>query len=371
MDNRDSFCLLNKRVDLLKKDIQDIIDNYKSEKNLINKQSLQDQKNIYLEELDTILSQIKKIQKEDKQKLMSENQIKKIIRTNDSMKYHSVKNKSNSRELMQEQKDNRYKAKDIFDKKCKLKDDYHCLEKQYGCQDFPAFLFFYKEISDKYKLCPFIELNEITCENRKQWLLNTFDKGELYYNLYNKIINKDSLNILLSSKDDIERYFGEIHDTLDESSKKNLEKIKEYIDEYKSASIKTKKLKEKFNIIINNTSTIVKNSNFKVNEFLSLYYDIVIPVNNIVENEINIMTLGISRIYDDKLEQYIKVKNDIENATKFIFNSKNNLNQELYDHLYKKSIEKKNTKQVGKYFKKWSELSKEEKLDRLDAYSDN
>jgi len=381
MEHQATFSLLNQRVDLLKKDIQELIDTIKLEKDGEKKNKLQERKNVYLEELDTTLSQIKQIQKEEKQKLNRENEIKRIIRTNDSMKYHSVKNKSNSIQLMQEQKDNREKAKEIFEKKSQLKEEYLHLEKEFNCEEYPAFLFFDRNIIDKYKLCPFIELNENTLSNRKNWLNQTFDKGELYFNLYNKLINKEKLNILLSSKEDIEKYFDEIHTTLtlDETNKKSLEKIHEYLKEYKAATVKTKKLKEKFNIIINNTSTIVKNSNLKVNEYLSLYYDVVIPINNIVETKktkesvINQMTTNsfeINRIYDQYLEDYLKVKNDIESANKFILNTVNNLNQELYDYLFDKSIERKIIKQEGKYRKKWSEMSKEEKIDRFESYAE-
>ena len=107
MEQQATFSLLNQNVDLLKKDIQNIIDNIKLEKDHEKKIKLQERKSVYLEELDTTLSQIKQIQKEEKQKLNRENEIKKIIRTNDSIKYHSFKNKSNSVQLMQEQKDNR------------------------------------------------------------------------------------------------------------------------------------------------------------------------------------------------------------------------------------------------------------------------
>lgn len=376
MEHQGTLSLLNQKVDLLKNDIQEIIDNIKSEKNVEKKSKLQENKNAYLEELDTTLSQIKQNQKEEKKKLNLKNEIRKTIRANDSMKYYSVKNKHNSIQLMQEQKDNREKARDVFEKKSKLRIDYNNLEKEYDCGEYPAFLFFSKEINDKYKLCPFIDLNENTLKDRKKWLSETFDKGELYFNLYNKLINKKTLNILLSSKKNIELYFEEIHSTLDYTNQKSLEKIYEYINEYKVASVKTKKLKEKFNIIINNTSVIVKNSNFKVNEFLSLYHDIVVPVNIIVDTNTdkskinNITTLGISRLYDEHLEDYFKVKNDIENANKFIINTINNLNQELYDHLYKKSIDKKNVRQTGKYFKKWSELSQPEKIDRFESYAE-
>lgn len=379
MENQPTFSLLNQRVDLLKKDIQELIDNIKLEKDSEKKNKLQERKSVYLEELDTTLSQIKQIQKEEKQKLNRENEIKRIIRTNDSMKYHSVKNKPNSMQLMQEQKDNREKAKDIFEKKSLLKQEYLQLEKEFNCEEYPAFLFFDRNIIDKYKMCPFIELNENTLSNRINWLNQTFDKGELYFNLYNKLINKETLNILLSSKVDIEKYFEEIHGTLNETNKKSLDKIHEYLKEYKAANVKTKKLKEKFNIIINNISVIVKNSNLKVNEFLSLYYDVVIPINNIVEtkktkddliSEMTSSSFGINRLYDQHLEDYLKVKNDIESAHKFIFNTINNLNQELYDYLFNKSNEKKIIKQEGKYRKKWSEMSKEEKIDRFESYAE-
>ena len=42
----------------------------------------------------------------------------------------------------------------------------------------------------------------------------------------------------------------------------------------------------------------------------------------------------------------------------------------LYDYLYKKSNETKIIKQEGKYYKKWSELSKDDKIDRYESYAE-
>lgn len=369
--------ILNQKVDLLKKDIQELIDNYKLEKDSEKKIKLKDKKNIYLEELDTVLSQIKQIQKEEKRKSNNENEIKKIIRTNDSMKYHSLKNKPNAVQLMQEQKENREKAKNIFEKKLVLKEEYFQLEKELKCEEYPAFLFFDRNIIDKYKICPFIILNTETLENRKRWLLETFDKGKLYDDLYDNIINKKRLNETINQKENVEEFFEEVHNTLSEDNKKILDKIHEYLKEYNAATVKTKKLKEKFNVVINNTSTLVKVTDYKIHEYLSLYYKLVIPINEIAnvkkdiilkqQELINNMNVN---IYNEKVDEYNKIKNDIESAKKFLLNTSNNLNQELYDYLYKKSNEKKIIRQHGKYFKKWSVMNKDEKIDRYESYAD-
>ena len=366
--------ILNQKVDLLKNNIQEIIDNCKIEHNLDIKKELCNKKNLYLEELDTTLSNIKQIKKEEKHKNNRESEIRKVIRHNDSMKYHSIRNKPNAVELMNEQKKNREKAKDVFDKQSELKKIYNNLEETLNCKEYPAFLFFHKSIIDKYTLCPFIELNDTSLDDRKKWLFDTVDKGEQYYNLYNKLINRNGLEVLILNKQDIELYFENINASLDEQDIKTLNKIHEYIKEYKSSPIKTKKLKEKFNVIINNSSIIVNNNNIKINEFLSMYYDLVIPVNDIIESKslrkTEMISFNISKIYDDKLDEYRQIREQIDNTKKFITNTVNNLNQELFDYIYKKSNEKKTIRQEGKYCRKWSKLLKEEKIDRFESYAD-
>lgn len=359
MDN--NLSLLNKKVDLLKQDVQDLIDKIKIEKDDNKKKNMITSKDIFLKELDNALSSIKNIKTNEKS-------LNRAIRANNTIKYHR---KSNITELIQEQTENREKAINIFQEKQELKNNFIHLEKEYLCNKYPGFLFFDKNILHNYKPCPFIfPINSDTSNNRKEWLIK-YNKHELYTDLYESLVNKAKLNQELNNKKDIESFFIKIHDSFNNEHKDLLNSTVKYIQEYNLSKIKTKKLKQYFNFIINNCSILVNLTNYKIHEFLSLHYNIHIPINQITKNKnyinVNIMN---TKLYDDYLIKYKQIIDDIENTHKYINNTINKLNDELYEYIYKISTTKKIFKQQGNYFKKWSLLNKEEKINRFNSYSE-
>jgi hypothetical protein len=74
-------------------------------------------------------------------------------------------------------------------------------------------------------------------------------------------------------------------------------------------------------------------------------------------------------IYNDKVLEYKNNLELIETSNRFLGNSTGNLNQELCQYIYNQQhVKKVSLHQKGKYFKKWSQLSNEEKLDRYYCY---
>ena len=241
----------------------------------------------------------------------------------------------------------------------------------------PTFLFFHKHIIEKYKICPFILINnneeiDNILLNRYNWLLEQNDKGNIYYELYNKIINKIEYIQSIENKDKLEQYFNEFHlNFLNDEQNNLLNTIKEYLQEYISSNIKTKKLKDKFNIIINNVSLLVAETTIQLNEYLSLLYNVYIPINNNNHNKKETIEMKefFSFDYNENLINYKNIINDIQTLDKNLLNTISNLKVELCDYLYKK-IHNFNKNQIGKFFKKWSLLSNDEKLDRFYSYSE-
>ena len=76
----------------------------------------------------------------------------------------------------------------------------------------------------------------------------------------------------------------------------------------------------------------------------------------------------ISKIYKIKVERYKLINKEIVSSEKFISNTKLNLKQLLYEHLY--TISNLKYVQVGKYFKRWSVLTNTEKLDRYKSFAE-
>ena len=356
---------LNNKIRVLKNNIQDILDICKKKKTPNEKIiELQAKKEEYIIELNDSIKELNIIKKN--------NEYKKVCRDNDSRTYQSVKNKPNVTILMENIKDNREKAKEIFQETEILKKTYMLNEQELIEKSkikLPMFLFFSKLVKDKYKLCPFIELNDTCLFDRELWLSNQNDKGKVYYDLYDKVINKLDYNKYIDINNSLEEYFTQLHkEILNESQYKTLGTIISNIEEYISHTVKTKKLKDKFNIIINNFSNLTKEIGYKLNEYFSTYYNIVIPINDyklLGEGNLNLI-----KIYEDKLYDYKLNKDEITNSLKYITNTTNNLTLEFYEYLYIYNIKKCELKQEGKYFKNWSLLLDEEKLDRFHSFSE-
>jgi hypothetical protein len=362
--------LLNKQINILKNDVQDIItrlaDNF-------DEMLLQD-KNAKLKELRDLTEQYN-IALNQEQEKKKNTEYKKVCRAVDGIEYARVKNKPNRSELMSNIKENREKAINDFNKFKKIEEEYSLLD----IKEFPGFLFFQKNISDTYGLCPYIKIesenhkNTIK-QNREEWLKSTSDNGKIYYDLYDKIILEKELNALIQEKFQLETFLNTFQDNiLNDSQSKLLKDSIEYLKEYLECIIKTKKIKEKFKIIVNNLSTLVIETGLCINKYLSLKYELEIPINsNANETNGSITTNSQTRFlteeYELKVDSYKMIKEKIVNSKKYITNVKQNLKQELYDHLL--NLKPRLEKQIGNHIgKKWSQLTVENRNERYDSFS--
>lgn len=352
---------LNLKVQLLKNNIQDILN-----KTQINDSDMKKKEQYTLELSETLL----KCKAEKREK-----EFDKICRGNDTIAYFNIKKKPNASELMSNLKINREKAKEIFQKTAILTDTYTLTENELiknSNINLPLFLFFFKDIQMEYKMCPFIELNDTCLLNRQEWITKQSDGGKLYYDLYNKIINKEIYNQYININDNLENYFDKFHtDLLNKTHHDIFLQICKDIIEYKSTRIKTKKIKDKLNIIINNLSLLYNETGYQIHEYLSIYFNLNIPINNSNNsNNSSISNMNLIKIYDDKLDNYKINKGLIETSLKYITNTINNLKNMFNDFLYAQSIYIPPIKQDGQYFKKWSLLSNDEKLNRYYSFAD-
>jgi hypothetical protein len=358
--------LLNKQIHLLKNDIQEMMDD--------NSDLLE--KELKLSQLQTLTDELNKIMiQEDKDK--RDKEYKKVCNVSDSMAYHRVKNKPDRDEILITIKDNREKAKDEFNRFKKIEMEYQ----KFDSIEIPAFLFFNKNVISSYGKCPYIKIEENTFENRKRWLSDQKDAGKIYYDLYDKVINETELNNLIENKNNLELYFDKKHnELLTESQQKLLSDALSYLDEYINCPIKTKKIKEKFKIVVNHFSILVHESECKLSDYFSSKLDFSIPVNLIPLKD---GTNGTDRTkgslnsserkmfvgeYNSNVSDYINIKDSMVKSKKYITNVKANLKLELYEHLLES--EKEVPKQLGNSIgKRWNQLLDEERLDRFKSFA--
>lgn len=240
--------------------------------------------------------------------------------------------------------------------------------------EVPANLFLHESIIKNYGLCPYIHNVDLDCEqvkkNRIMWLQQQSDKGNLYYELYNKIIKLSEIELLEEHKKVIEKDIEYlINITLNESQEQIYVNIIELIYEYKTSKLKTKKVKEKLNKIIFLSEKLYNDSCLNIHDYLNKKTNINICINDNDKDKDNgddSLRL-IQGNFQMNIEKYDDILNKIKNSRKYVKN--------ILKHTYKSlelflSRDQKPDifKQQGKYFKKWSLLTQEEKYERLKSY---
>ena len=202
-------------------------------------------------------------------------------------------------------------------------------------------------------------------ESIQDWLLLQCDKGMLYNELYDRIVNKKKLKEKENLKNKLE---NEIENILMASftniQKKLYNEALQLIYEYNTYKVKTARVKEKMKTIINIFSLLYKDVNLKIHEYISKKFNIIIVINSNIKDEcVNEM----DNVFNMYFDQYKLVVDDINNEIKYLKNiSKNILSN------YKKVIESSSSEEIeytGMYFKKWSDLKTVEKLERIEAYT--
>lgn len=360
--------LLNKHISILKTEIQDILIKINNGNESVE---LIELKEVKKQDLKESILKLNEILKEEKE-LRNKQEVLKINKTVDNLKYQQVKKNPNRNEIVATIKETREKAKDNYDKLMTIEKNYLLIDPP----ELPGFLFFDKNIINKYTLCPFIKANETdTTEtilaNRKDFLNNTVDNGKLYYDLYDKIIKKTEIINVKQSYIDIQVYCENVMDESFNDSQKNVYKESlMYLKQYTDSTIKTKKIKELFKILINNISTLVIETKLNIHVYLSLIYNCDIPINEMpnVEISIGIERLFIYESFNEKVNTLKQLKESISSKERFITNTTKNLQLELYEYLNNTPINI--IKQTGKYHnKKWNELSIDEKNDRFESFS--
>jgi hypothetical protein len=351
--------LIQQKIKILKSEIQD----------LINVESIEKQNKII--QLQKLTEQLK-----------SNYEYSKAVNSNNSIVYHNAKKNPNSNEIMNNLKEKREKSKLDYTKYKEIEAEYFIKESN---TNVPAYILFSKEIIEKYSYCPFIELtDESILIKRKEWIDSQSDSGEIYYNLYNKIVNESEYMAFKTKfnnlSDLIENDFTRM---LNKDQKKEYLDIKQYLIEYTGIQVKTKKLKDLFKIIINNVSNLVISTTVPINSYLSLKYDsIEIPINNIRKNtihneqsytsneEVTLQGNQLFNLITDRINELISLKESIRNSHKWLINNKIQLKEILINYLITLNYNKDKFKYQGKYFKKWSQLTNDEKIERLTAFSE-
>lgn len=385
---------LQRSIEHMKNNIQYMIDNKKSVIDPSKVKELEEMKKNKLAELKKLTDELKECVKKEKEDKKKANELKVVTRTIDSLEFAGAR-KSKSQEGMEKAK----RAKEARETAKKEYEMYLAQSEQYNkydSQTVPGYLFLHEKIINVYGLCPFIrtvvDINEestINVENnRKGWLKRQNDEGVLYYNLYNQLVNKEDVIKWNETSNKIENdidYF--IHSNLSETQFKMWENCKETASEYIGCTIKTKRIKEKFKMLVHTLSLLFAETNFSLHQYLTLKHTFTFVINELKrENDKSIkmdknMQMILSSQFIELLDNYTVAKDKFEQATRYVTNVYRNLQNDMYLFMMnKKSYDtiispnshrgnRPTVAQQGKYFKRWTALSEEEKLERFESWA--
>jgi len=395
MNNNKNFII--QEINNLKKDIQILINEKKTfEDKLIIKKYDEDKK-VKMEELKRYTERLKVIYKQEREDKQMKLDLELVGKQLDNLDYRNAK-KNSDKTKAKIAKELRQNAHEKYLEYLELEKKYYEIDPK----ALPGILFLNQKIINEYGICPYINHNNIlnkktdnSNENnidnqdirdliynkRLEWLSLQNDNGELYYNLYDTLINRKELLSVDNDKLNLDEKINKfINDILTDDQVKLWERCLAFIEKYVQINIKTKRLKESFKMFIHDLSILYSDVNINLHKYLSLKYNYHIDVNQLnSKNEINLNNVALSYQFDEYISEYQNIIEIIKTKTKYITNTIKNLKQDLCCFLTKEtnlnSNNNENKKkeqsyvQVGKYFKRWILLSQDERLERFESYA--
>ena len=381
------------QIDNLKIEIEKIINKKKSTSDKLEQIDLDNDKKKKMDRLKIQNDNLKEIYKQEKMLLQNKVELISANKQLDNLEFSQAKKRKNHIVMDQakQAKQQRDETRNEYLKYLNSEKNYL----EYDPKQLPGYLFFHTSILKTYGLCPYIEIEQNEQSKnlsnqvynlRIDWLHSQSDKGTLYFNLYETLVDNKEINELSKQKNIIENnIYNFTKDILSDSQfelyNDTVLSIKEYVD----TVIKTKKLKERYKNSIHILSILFSETSIEFHKYISLKYNYDIVINTMDSNQKTIdkiQSIIQNEHYQNMLNDFQVVDEDVSNKSKFNKNILKNLNMELYSYFsdkpkfitkynntYVNIIKKTTIVQTGKYFKKWSELENNEKLERFESYS--
>lgn len=246
---------------------------------------------------------------------------------------------------------------------------------------FPGWLFMHEDIQ-QVGPCPHVKLDDLLPEEidarRKAWLEQHPEAHQRYAQLYSRIVQRTDVNDITTKMHMTEQdIFNFIANTLDTSQMTMWNQCLQSIKEYTSCAVKTKKLKQQFKILTHTLSILVSETRVDLHLFLSAQYNTTLVINEL-ETKTNDSYSELQGVYAQQefqrmVDIYIECKKQLEQEHKYCTNVEKNLKNELYQYLVCRKHTQKQvemSKQIGKYFKKWTDLTKDEQRERFESYAE-
>lgn len=362
-------------INNLKTDVQSIINSKSKEQSEL---TLKTTKIKMIKKLTQELQTICKKEKESRQMVKDQ---ERVMRMADSRDFQVAKqNKSKAAmDKAKSAKEQREESRLIYESNLELEQKYYSKDPE----EYPGFLFFHDRILKEYQyICPDVlfDVDETTKEDiekrRSEWLVKQKDNGMLYRSLFNEIVKQDAINKLNDQKQQlITDQNGIITTILGESQSKIYEKCITFLSEYTECKVKSKKMRERYKIMINDFSILFSETGLEIHKYQGCLNTIDILINDIDSNKNH--DIYIADVFNRNAEKLAVLVEEIRTKLKYYDNTIRNLKNELYMYLTKqKTLEalfepvvKKEIKQAPKYFRRWIKLTNEEINERFESFS--
>jgi len=265
--------------------------------------------------------------------------------------------------------------------------------------DIPSMLFLHDEIVSFYKVvCPALEKydtldklenvietkNELT-KLKTEWLNSTVDSGNTYWKFYNRIFKNSELEIIKARLIELQMLIENLLETVLENEYQEYINIKTQLGEFEGRLV-TKKTFKKKQIEINKLYDICKNANLQIDEYLKELFGLrhclfstrttsIAVTKSDTQQLLNSNRNSSLHLFDDYLNEYKTKRVELEQEKRYIENTKKNLNRNFYKHVNNLGItiakeDTRSMEQEGKYFKRWTILSVDEKNERFMSFSE-
>ncbi len=375
---------IKQHIDDLRVDIQALIDKKKKNCSKDEMIRIDDSKKVKIDELKKLTVQLRDMQKEERAKIQKVNEIRKTGSAVNSIEFHAVKKRGGDIDNVKKDKQKRDEAKNRYLEYLDLEEKYNKLDPQ----SVPGFMFLHERVLNEYGLCPHIAyVEDTTSENiqlaRKTWLNETKDEGQLYYDLYTNIIECVEVKELIARLDGVvSRIDSELQKALTPPQFDLYKGSYQFMEQYKSSHVKTKKIKETYAKTIHNLSIIFCETKIKVHEYLSCRFNEELVVNFLERPCDKLMSLVNAEKFDALFSEFRQLTEQITQKRRFNTNTVRNLKNNMYlllseqktfgqDSLSSKLSNKsvKQPLQVGKYFTRWIHLTPEQKDERFKSYA--
>jgi hypothetical protein len=196
--------------------------------------------------------------------------------------------------------------------------------------------------------------------NKEEWLVTRCDKGQLYYQLYDRIVNKCKLALYTDRATELETDFTDlVRKSVEDSDSDTFNECIQYFS--RSGDYKTKLAKLTRNIYIDKIVSLTNKYSIPIDYFYVLKFGIKI----VFKTQYNESELLLE--YKDVLDLIRQEKKYIDTKTKYLNSCMSKYNDGDTES-YLKFI-RSNTRLDEKFIdKNWSNLSQEDRIDRFNGY---